>query len=335
MDKKIKTRFNDTIMQKALKRFGIEESKLKELDGFESFIYEYSKDGIEYILRIGHSIRRPEHLIQAEVDWINYLAEGGASVAKAIKSETGKLVEPIDDGEGEFFMCTAFVKIIGENPWKFGWSDELFQTYGRILGKMHFLSRNYTPTTPNCKRLDWDDPMMLEVVEYLPDSDLTVKQRYLELIQNINILPKNRETYGLIHQDAHGGNMLVEKDGNIVLFDFDDSAYSWYMNDIAIVLFYAVMGRKDRTAFTHNFMKHFLKGYQQENIIDPNWLKEIPYFLKLREIDLYAVIHRSFDVNNLTDPWCAGYMKGRKEMIEQNVPYIDFDFALLKEFVNR
>lgn len=27
------------------------------------------------------------------------------------------------------------------------------------------------------------------------------------------------------------------------------------------------------------------------------------FFMKLREIDLYTVIHRSFDVNNLDDPW--------------------------------
>jgi len=333
MEKQIKTRFNETILQEAIKRYGIDRNKLKKLDGFESFIFEYEKDGIEYILRIGHSIRRPEYLIQAEADWINFLAEGGASVAKAINSEAGKLVEAIADGEGEFFMCTAFLKIIGDNPWKFGWSDQLFQTYGSVLGKLHFLSKDYKPTTPNCKRPDWDDPIMLEVESFLPESDGLVEQRYRELLEYLNRLPKNRETYGLVHQDVHGSNLLVEEDGTIVLFDFDDSAYSWYMNDIAIVLFYAVMGQKDRTAFSHNFMKHFLLGYQQENIIDPNWLKEIPYFLKLREIDLYAVIHRSFDVNNLDDPWSAGYMKDRKEMIEQEVPYIDFDFESLKEFV--
>jgi hypothetical protein len=61
--------------------------------------------------------------------------------------------------------------------------------------------------------------------------------------------------------------------------------------------------------------------------LDQDWLKEIPYFLKLREIDLYAVIHRSFDVENITDPWVAMYMENRKQRIEDEVPFLDFDFS--------
>ena len=105
------------------------------------------------------------------------------------------------------------------------------------------------------------------------------------------------------------------------------------MNDIAIVLFYAAMWEESAGGFTKEFMRYFLRGYSRENQLDPSWLKEIPYFLKLREIDLYALIHRSFDVENLDDPWCAGYMRGRKDFIEGNVPYIDFDFESLAEFV--
>lgn len=135
--------------------------------------------------------------------------------------------------------------------------------------------------------------------------------------------------YGLIHQDVHTGNLLVDKSGNMVLFDFDDCAHSWFVNDIAIVLFYAVMGMKDRIAFTREFMQHFMRGYRKENGMEADRLQVIPHFLKLREIDLYAIIHRSFDVNKLDDPWCERYMKGRKQRIENGVPYIDFDFESL------
>ncbi len=56
--------------------------------------------------------------------------------------------------------------------------------------------------------------------------------------------------------------------------------------------------------------------------VDPIWFKEIPYFLKLREIDLYAAIHRGFDVNNLDDPWCIWYMNGRKEQLKEKFPIL-------------
>jgi len=101
------------------------------------------------------------------------------------------------------------------------------------------------------------------------------------------------------------------------------------MNDIAIVLFYAALGQEDMPQFTREFMTHFLHGYRQENNLDPKWFKEIPYFLKLREIDLYAVIHRSFDVENIKDPWVAYYMRGRKQRIEEDIPFIDFHFEEL------
>ena len=55
-------------------------------DGFESFIYAFARNGKEYILRNGHSLRRSEALIRGEVDWINFLAAGETSVSWAILS---------------------------------------------------------------------------------------------------------------------------------------------------------------------------------------------------------------------------------------------------------
>ena len=89
------------------------------------------------------------------------------------------------------------------------------------------------------------------------------------------------------------------------------------------------VGLEDPVAFTKEFMPHFLRGYRAENMLDEQWLVEIPTFLKLREIDLYAVIHRSFNVDNIEHPWVAMYMKNRKELIENEVPFIDFDFSTL------
>lgn len=84
MDSQIITRFNDTILHEAMQRYGIASHQIKPLEAFESFIYEFERDKADYILRIGHSFRKSAALIQAEVDWINYLARGGVSVARAV-----------------------------------------------------------------------------------------------------------------------------------------------------------------------------------------------------------------------------------------------------------
>src|SRR5687767_9827062 len=100
MDSQIISRYKESILQQTLQRYGIAPHQIKPLDAFESFIYEFERDGLGYILRIGHTFRKSAALIQAEVDWINYLARGGVSVARAIPSENGNLVEAIEDNQG-------------------------------------------------------------------------------------------------------------------------------------------------------------------------------------------------------------------------------------------
>ena len=299
------------------------------MDGFESFIYEFDRHEASFVLRIGHSLRRSENLIRGEVDWINYLSQGGASVAKAILTVDGELVAPIPDSHGGHFLATAFEKADGKPPGNEEWGESLYKRYGRLLGKMHALAKTYVPTDLAWRRPEWDDPEMLYIESWLPDSEFLVLDRYRTLKSHLDNLPKSRDSYGLIHQDAHAGNLFVDDKGRITLFDFDDCTYSWLINDIAIVLFYIAMGAKDQAAFTKKFMTHFLTGYRAENHIEGELLKEIPSFLKLREIDLYAVIHRSFDVDNIDDPWVANFMRNRKERIENEIPFIDFDFASL------
>jgi amicoumacin kinase len=328
MDQLIKDRYNETILQEAMRRYGITNSQIHSLDAFESFIYEFERGSHAYILRIAHSLRRNESLVLGEVDWINYLAEGGVSVARAILSASGKLVEVIEDQWGGAFLVTAFVKARGQAPWDL-WTPKLYESYGEMIGRIHTLSKSYQPKQIAWKRPDWNDALFEFVERYLPDSESIAKKKYTDICQHVNTLAKDRESYGLTHQDAHGNNLFVDERGQITLFDFDECAYNWFINDIAVALFYIVQDAEDWRAFTEEFMLHFLRGYIQACSLDFAWLKEIPNFLKIREIELYAVMHRDFDVNNIEDEWCARFMHNRKSRIENDVPYIDFGFELL------
>ena len=143
-------------------------------------------------------------------------------------------------------------------------------------------------------------------------------------------MPREADAYGLIHQDAHTGNLFVDDAGHITLFDFDDCVYGPFIYDIAMALFYIVpFDLSGASRMTGEFMPHFLRGYRRENRFEAAWLEQLPHWLKLREIDLYSAIFRSFDVNNLDDPWVIEYMDGRKQRIEGDVPFIVFDFESL------
>ena len=110
MDQMIRDRFTPAILDAARERYGIAPDAIRLLDGFESHILEFEREGGAFILRLSHSSRRTPQLILGEMDWINYLWAGGAGVARALPSPRGELVEPIDDGAGGRFLAAAFVK---------------------------------------------------------------------------------------------------------------------------------------------------------------------------------------------------------------------------------
>jgi len=279
-------------------------------------------------LRISHSLRRSAALIQGEVDWINYLAAGGVAVARAVLSVRGQLVEEIDDGAGGQFLATAFVKAEGQPPWDL-WTPTLFARYGQLIGSIHALTEHYQPTAAPGQRPAWDDDLCEFIDRFLPASQTLVREKFRQVFDQLQRLPKAKTSYGLIHYDAHGNNFFVDEAGAITLFDFDDCVYSWFCNDIAIALFYIVQDAEDAPAFTQEFMTHFLRGYQQAYRLAPQWLLAIPAFLKVREILLYAAMYRDFDVNPIDDEWAARFMQDRQSKIEHDVPCIDFDFTSL------
>jgi amicoumacin kinase len=332
VDPKIAVLFNDDILRIAMQRYGIAPDRIKLLDGFESFIYEFGRPDGTCILRIGHSARRTPDHIRGEVEWINYLARGGTSVARAVLSEGGELVEPVDDGQGGQFLCTAFVKAPGGPVRREQINERLFRNYGRLLGRMHTLAKLYTPAARAWKRYTWDGPENNTPDRQLSPNEKKIREKYRALYDHLQALPRDRDGYGMIHQDAHPGNFFVDDDYTLTLFDFDDCVYGHFIYDIAMVLFYTAMGEPDRTAYTARFLPVFFAGYREENRLDPRWLPELPYFLKLREIDLFAAILFTMG-ETPEDAWCARYMGGRREKIENDVPFIEFDWETLGKYL--
>lgn len=338
MDKRTHALFTDAVFKEALARFGISPDSIRELGGFESFIYEYDRDGKPSILRISHSLHHPPNRTRGEMDFLNYLSQHGMAVPHPIPSRSGSLVEvievdaqPPEMPEPSFFSVATFDKAPGERPSKEDWTPVLFREMGRFMGRMHSLTKQYRPSRPEYRRHEWFEDEEDYAERYLPPSEARITAKFGQLVTYLKSLPRDPHSYGLVHVDFHRGNFFVHKDPqgpHITLFDFDDCTYAHFAYDIAMALFYAVPHHCDSPAdleFARTFFRSFMEGYRLENHLDPVWLKEIPHFLKLREMNLFIIIHRSFDINHL-EPREASFMADRKERLENNVPYINIDF---------
>lgn len=326
MESRIKSLFNDYIVDEACKKYDIELEKLQFIGGFQNFVYEYRQNNKEFILRFTHSSLRSIDLVEAELEWIHYLSDKGVSVSRPVPSTKGSLFEVVDIGRS-YFIVSLFEKAQGK---KAQYPDclhdiDLFEKCGILTGKMHRMAKTYVPRN---KRHDWTQNYYLRNVDsFIPLTQLQVLESYEDLINRIMNLDKDNDSYGLIHGDINVGNFFVDQ-GSITLFDFDECQYSWFVEDIAVQLYYLVYvfgddSLDERNIQCQRFMEYFLKGYMKENTITDYWLKQIPLFLRLREIIVYTGMYRSFDMSNLDD-WTKDYLTQSKRRIENGISIVDF-----------
>lgn len=320
--------FTESIVTAAAGHFGLDTERIRPLDGFENFVCESSRENREYILRISHVSHRSSDQIRAELDWVNYLAEHGAPVCVPLRSNNGLLVETIESA-GHPFIAVVFEKAPGSQVNRDDQTPAMTLNRGRLLGQIHALSRTYVPPEGRARRPHWyEEDDFAHCETFLKPDDVKVARKFHELIDRLRSFPTDPDSYGLIHFDAHTGNMLFEGD-RPTLFDFDDCAYDYFVSDIAIPLFYAVLylpSKWNRDEYARQFLRLTFEGYREYNNFDSRWVDLIPLILKRREMVLYVAVHRALDTDN-PDQWTRRYLDGRRERIENDVPYLDIDFS--------
>ncbi|WP_342007447.1 phosphotransferase enzyme family protein [Bacillus sp. YBsi01] len=330
MHKDIKAVFEeDKVLAKAGEIYGF--TKFQFIADAENYVYEIVKDNEPYILKITHTIRRTPEYILGEMEWLHHLTKGGLSAAKPIPSLNGRDVEKVPDGKGGAFLLRVYEKAPGHKVEESDWNGTLFYELGKYTGNMHRLTKSYRLSDPKYKRQEWDEEEQLKLRKYVPADQHLVFERADALMEELRKLPKNPESYGLVHADLHHGNFNWDN-GKITAFDFDDIGYNWFVNDISILLYnmlwYPVIPYEDKAAFTGEFMTHFMKGYREENDLDPAWLEKIPDFLRLRHMLIYGLLHQAFDLDSLGDEELE-MLKGFRRDIENETPITEYHFSAL------
>lgn len=328
MDKRSEILFEkneERILGAASAGYGVPVESLKKLGSFESLVYEFEMDGVSFILKLTHDIRRSEKQIAGELDWVDYLDTYGLSVCKAVPSLEENLIEVIDL-DGSCFFAYVFRKAEGRHSRPDDWTDEMISEWGRVTGRMHALSQRFGFSDKRFERPHWYDEGYADIDEYIPPEHTEVNDNYKRLLKRIRNFPIDKQSYGLIHADLHQWNFFINGDV-ITIFDTDDCHFGWYAFDLCIPLFYVLRHKDidpDNTEYARHFMRHFMGGYHQENKLGSFWMERVPDFLKLREYDIYSIILNE----NLAESsdWCRRFLDGRRQRLADNIPFIDIDF---------
>ncbi len=138
--------------------------------------------------------------------------------------------------------------------------------------------------------------------KYLPVEQENIISKAKEFIAELKSLPKDIDSYGLIHGDIHEANIIYNSNKNCDLgvIDFDDSEYEYFIEDIAVTLWSASYlhtgddkeNREKEKEFLKNFITSFMKGYRKENTISKFWMSKIDDFFKLRKLIIYSLIYQ-------------------------------------------
>lgn len=330
MEQIIQQAMNDDILAQASILYDFAKDTIKDIGGFENFVFEYEKNNTPYIIRFVHSKHREYHYVLAELEFIDYLNRNGASVSTVIHSKDDHLVEKIELENGHYFTVAVFTKAKGAPVKQEEMNRELFKTLGKETGKLHRLTKDYIPKH---RRYEWYEEDYVKTCKpFIKEEDQFTIDKAYQIIDKVKSFEKTKDTYGLIHTDLHFGNMFYHE-GTFTIFDWDDSSYKYFISDIAIILYYYfVFGNRDKERIPTAtwLLKAFFEGYDQENTIDKKLLYDLNDFLKLRETVLFLVL----SAHNFAGdhPGRNKFLEMLKNNIKNEIPFFE-SLEFIKELL--
>lgn len=286
---------------------GYETGLVKAHDGGRNVVYTCEKEGADAkILRIAFLPDRSREDFLGELEYIRYLFEHGGSVSDVVSSRKGNLLVEITHNHHIFFIS-------------------LFK---KAKGKLHQISKEYTPIH---RRYSFFDKYNAEYIDKLiPDSLSPLKEKLVELLNTLEGVDRNKETFGLNHFDYNDGIYSIDFDsGQLTVYDFDNSCYCWYMFDLASIWGNGMgwiqsepnVGKRKK--FMEDYFETVLAGYRSETKIENPMLDTLPLFIQANFleniIDAFEVMR-----NNGEEPECDEELSYRIKCMEDDIPYFGF-----------
>ncbi|MBI9046079.1 MAG: phosphotransferase [Anaerolineaceae bacterium] len=264
--------------QMAIKQYDLEVRKISSLwQLFNALFRVDTLDGRKYVLRINLPNLRSLPEIRSEMTWLAALhRDSDLLVPEPLQARNGELVTTIKmQGIPQSRHCAVFSWLPGKNL-AASLSVENVRKQGRFLARLHQESENFQPPEGFWLKdlrelvhgdgLDWlshgtktSQLISAENREIFLRTAEPVKQALSDLYQQ----PQDLH---VMHADFHQGNIKVHK-GQLSALDFDDCSWGYFVQDIAIALYYL-----RRQAEFSQFRQAFQQGYEEIK----KWPEEYP-----------------------------------------------------------
>ncbi len=304
-------------------------NSVENLGGFHNHVFLVNgRDG--FILRVSSTNHRSTADTAGEIDFLCYLMDHEASVAYPLQGLDGRYVYEFQQGN-MIYVFSAFSIAKGAD-WLNRGSDtddhNRMRQVGRTIGKIHQLSKSFQPDRNTLHRQWYQSQHLAQAQAIFQNYNPVLASAYSTYVSAMNQLPKSKNSYGLIHGDFLFSNYHVDGD-NIVVFDFDECEYSWYVYDLAVCMYYYLLGGDPSQLSTkaneaEQLLYSLLSGYLLETKLDRFWIENINLFFQMREFVLLStILNQSFQPS---EGWQKTFIQGAINRQLNNRPFIEADF---------
>lgn len=289
-----------------------------------------------FILRVTSVLHRSKSEILSELDFILFLHNNNVSVAIPLQTVSGDIIaEYISENDTLFIVAFTLadgLQWYDKNTGIYRNDSYYLDFIGRELGKIHKTSQNYKIRNDMFRRQYFEGQHLREAYDIFKKYDSELGKTYKLFMRDLSVLNKNPKNFGLTHGDFLMSNYNVTANKKIVVYDFDECEYSWFISDIAVFLYYHIIGpdplgmeHKNNEAIKTILL--FMAAYLKENPLPLSELINLNLFFILRDYILLSTIIGRGEENYSW--WDEKLIKAALPRVLERKAFIDMDIDLI------
>jgi Ser/Thr protein kinase RdoA (MazF antagonist) len=257
-------------------------------------------NGSRHILRVHRAGYQSQVAIESELAWVRALAaDTGLPVPRPLPGKDGVLLQAVElNGSERRAVLFAFEP--GREPQPDEDLRAHFKTLGRIAAQTHAHVEHWQP--PEWfERPAWNAAAILDPDgpwgdwRAAPGVDSTNRAVLDRLDARLRVelaaYGQSATVFGLIHADMRLANLLIDGD-RIVLIDFDDCGFCWFMYDFA-----AAVSFFEESPTIPALKANWVAGYRELRELSEADLAAIDTMVMLRRMALLAWIGSHIDTD--------------------------------------
>lgn len=265
----------------------------------ESLVYGLNlKNEDRKVLRLTSSSHRSSTQLAGEMKFLHELKQDDFPVPEVFPSIHGDLHIELETPNGNFHG-TVFAFGEGQmlRSLEFpDWSQKAVKTWARLMARLH----NWTDQkrgAPGYNRPEFSSEKDWQVLERA-----RLGSEFDRATQNLKdyLAKLPRDGFGLIHGDLHHGNLLFDEKDRVLVIDFDDSYYNFFLYDLAVLSHMITSSfpfyHKFCPEICQEWMNQFILYYEEHRPLSNFWKKQLPYFDAMRAFHMAAYILRTSSV---------------------------------------